>query len=181
MDFPVKHVKGFLSREECRYIIDKYNYGWSRAEVYNKGKSEVSTDRITDQVSIAVHEEPILQRCVGYLVSYNEMFLKLPITEYSSKINLLRYTKGGRFKMHKDRLPSSGNYRMISVSIILSDQYEGGRLYFSDEDTDKKKFRFDLGIGDMVIFPSTLYHQVTEITEGERYSLVAWLSGNEKR
>ena len=31
--------------------------------------------------------------------------------------------------------------------------------------------------GTILVFPSFLYHRVTEVTEGERFSLVGWYEG----
>ena len=54
------------------------------------------------------------------------------------------------------------------------DEYEGGelKLYNSSEPDIIKKER-----GLVVTFPSYTLHEVTPVTKGDRYSLVAWVHG----
>ena len=55
-----------------------------------------------------------------------------------------------------------------------SKDYEGGDLMLMHSNTpniiEKKK-------GYLVAFPSYVLHEVTPVTKGERYSLVAWIHG----
>lgn len=67
-------------------------------------------------------------------------------------------------------------YRKLSITVQLSDEkdYQGGDLQFQivkePMSVTKKK-------GTAIIFPSNLQHRVLPITEGERISLVCWISG----
>ena len=68
-----------------------------------------------------------------------------------------------------------GYDRKISLIIQLSDpdDYEGGEFQFRHLDAPegfKKR-------GSVLTFPSYLEHQVTTVTEGQRYSLVTWVEG----
>ena len=58
----------------------------------------------------------------------------------------------------------------------LNDEYEGGDLIFTDQKDNVVK-RLKLGKGSIVFFPSNFMypHGITPITEGTRYSVVAWL------
>jgi len=77
--------------------------------------------------------------------------------------------------------------RKISVVIPLCDSsdYEGGDLQFYDpilKPTSKMEEgvlvdQRTRGIGNVVIFPSYVYHQVTPILKGERLSIVIWYNG----
>lgn len=93
----------------------------------------------------------------------------------------------GRLQPKEKHIVSDVNYagkiRKISMTCNLTppDQYDGGN------------FRFDLGPhagddriisveqirprGSVVVFPSHVYHQVTPVTRGTRYSLVLWAMG----
>jgi hypothetical protein len=76
-----------------------------------------------------------------------------------------------------------GKVRKLSVTINLSpsNSYEGGMLKFDNGPHSTKRFHVCEEIkeqGSMIIFPSFLYHQVTPITKGTRYSLVIWICGN---
>jgi PKHD-type hydroxylase len=76
-----------------------------------------------------------------------------------------------------------GRIRKLSVTVSLSDPstYKGGNLRF-DLGPHRKTGRYHLCTeirprGSIIVFPSHLYHCVTPVTKGTRYSLVAWNVG----
>jgi len=76
-----------------------------------------------------------------------------------------------------------GKIRKLSVTISLSDPstYKGGNLRFDfGPHAEKQRFYTCKEIrpkGSIIVFPSHLYHQVTPVTLGTRYSLVCWNLG----
>ncbi len=76
-----------------------------------------------------------------------------------------------------------GKIRKLSVTVSLSDpaNYDGGNLKFDfGPHGEKERFYTCEEIrprGSVIIFPSHIYHQVTPVTRGTRYSLVAWNLG----
>ena len=71
-----------------------------------------------------------------------------------------------------------GKIRKISLVVPLSDPrtYKGGNFQFwSGKTLTIKEGRKQ---GSLLFFPSYLWHRVTPITEGIRYSLVAWICGD---
>jgi hypothetical protein len=76
-----------------------------------------------------------------------------------------------------------GKVRKVSVTINLTDtnDYEGGNLKFDfGPHISSERFFECTEIrpqGSMIIFPSFLHHQITPVTKGTRYSLVAWCVG----
>ena len=85
----------------------------------------------------------------------------------------------------RDNLQENGKIRKLSVTCSLSDgsEYTGGELEFNfnDPETDKKKnikkCTEILPRGSIVVFPSFVYHRVTPVKKGTRYSLVIWNLG----
>jgi len=77
-----------------------------------------------------------------------------------------------------------GKVRKLSMTINLNSpgEYEGGNLKFDfGPHASGKRFHECEEIrpqGSIVVFPSYLYHQVTPVTKGTRYSLVLWSLGN---
>ena len=76
-----------------------------------------------------------------------------------------------------------GKVRKISMTVNLNNpqDYEGGNLKF-DLGPHFKGERFKVfddmrTRGSVIIFPSFMYHCVTPVTSGTRYSLVLWLLG----
>jgi len=76
-----------------------------------------------------------------------------------------------------------GKVRKLSMTINLNSpgEYEGGNLKFDfGPHSTGQRFHECEEIrpqGSIIIFPSFLYHQVTPITKGTRYSLVLWVLG----
>ena len=66
--------------------------------------------------------------------------------------------------------------RKLSVTVQLSDPgtYAGGDLQLGAVGQPGPELR---GQGSIIVFPAFVEHRVTPMTSGQRYSLVAWLSG----
>ena len=82
---------------------------------------------------------------------------------------LLRYEAGNKFHNHIDDHPKFP--RVVSLSMFLNDEFDGGELEFKE---------FGLKIkpkaGEIVVFSSGFpyMHQVHPITKGIRYAVVKW-------
>ena len=66
-------------------------------------------------------------------------------------------------------LETDPKHRKLSFTLQLSDpsKYEGCNLNVDDICTSKQ-------IGNTIIFDSGKLHEVTKLTDGERYALVCW-------
>ena len=72
-----------------------------------------------------------------------------------------------------------GNGRKLSMTILLNGNYQGGEFQFAryrkfDCNAHTPDFK---NAGSVIVFPSFIEHQVTPVTKGTRYSLVAWFVG----
>ena len=113
---------------------------------------------------------------------------------WSESIQFTCYKKGHFYTWHHDA--SSGAYkdannlntfnkmRKLSMIINLTDpnEYKGGELQFCFNDKEPGKNKPSLcrevkPRGSVVVFPSFLWHRVTPVTKGVRYSLVCWNLG----
>jgi predicted 2-oxoglutarate/Fe(II)-dependent dioxygenase YbiX len=117
----------------------------------NHRKSEVCNLELTDT------QRDVLVRSLGELKITS-------IPKEKRSINLLRYKKGSFFKEHID-----GKARYKSLVIQLSDpsDYNGGEFVVDGQIMDKEK-------GSVFLFDSQTPHEVKELTDGERYSLIIW-------
>jgi len=75
-----------------------------------------------------------------------------------------------------------GKIRKLSVTIQLNDpsEYDGGNLQFDLGPHREDRYYTCDEIrtqGSVIVFPSHVFHQVTPVTRGVRYSLVAWNLG----
>jgi hypothetical protein len=82
---------------------------------------------------------------------------------------LLRYEHGGMYHNHYDA--SASHPRVVSVSMILNDDFDGGELAF-------KEFGLEISprAGDVIVFSSSFpyMHEVQPVTRGVRYTAVKW-------
>lgn len=77
----------------------------------------------------------------------------------------------GEYKIHVDHIDISP--RVLSISLILNDNYEGGNFsFFEDASYIVKKKK-----GSAVVFPSNFCfpHAVTPVSNGDRHSIITWI------
>ena len=112
--------------------------------------------------------------------------------DWSEEVQFTHYKLNQHYDWHCDshitdvtKNTRNGRIRKLSLVINLSDpsDYTGGVLQFDFNNTSvrgvpphvceamKEK-------GSVVVFPSFIWHKVTPVTSGKRYSLVCWNWGN---
>ena len=117
---------------------------------------------------------------------------------HNEKCQFTRYDKGDFYGWHSDSYSKGyqkkyrndvleGKIRKLSMTVSLSDpkDYEGGDLQFDfrnskDYEFAKQEYHICEEIrakGSIIIFPSFVWHRVTPVTRGTRYSLVNWSCG----
>ena len=90
-------------------------------------------------------------------------------------VDLLKYPEGHYYKPHVDY--SLSTPRNLSIIINLNDDYVGGELYFTSQDTEDIYKIYELKKGDVIIFPSNFLfpHGIMPVVKGTRYSLITWI------
>lgn len=95
----------------------------------------------------------------------------------------LRYRTGDFFVAHQDgntpllRL-ERGRDRAVSIVLFLSDaaSYEGGALVFTGSYEERyRRVAAEAAAGTLVAFRSETTHEVTPVTQGERFTIASWL------
>jgi PKHD-type hydroxylase len=95
---------------------------------------------------------------------------------YIEAIQYSEYKDGGHYTWHPDSKISSanGDIRKLSFSLLLNDDYEGGKLELFVGPTPEE---ISIKRNQMVIFPSHVLHRVTPVLKGQRNALVGWIHG----
>ena len=90
-----------------------------------------------------------------------------------SNIEILKYENSGFYTWHTDHFAECP--RTISCILLLNNDYKGGNLCFRNPD-GSGEWEVEVKPNRLIIWPSNfLYpHTVKPVTEGKRYSVVAW-------
>ena len=109
--------------------------------------------------------------------------------DFSEDIQFTRYEKNQYYGWHtdsweepykEDNPRTNGKIRKLSVTCNLSgnDDYAGGQLEFANTREGKTiKISSPSSKGGITVFPSFIWHRVTPVTKGTRFSLVVWNLG----
>lgn len=92
-------------------------------------------------------------------------------TIHSNVFSIQRYTVGDKFNKHVDvNKTYPNNKRRFNLGILLNSEYKGGDyvLYYENN----KEYIFNKEFGNAVGYDISYFHEVKEITDGERWSLV---------
>lgn len=109
----------------------------------------------------------------------NNYLKEMDLVKYISTITslnqceILKYEKEFHYTFHVDHSKLSD--RTLSSIIFLNNDYKGGQLTFKNT-FDNEEFIVEPSPGKIVIWPSNFLfpHCVKPVTEGIRYSIVAW-------
>ena len=64
------------------------------------------------------------------------------------------------------------------MTLLLNDSFSGGELEIYNPSTHKD-LTIEMDAGKVCIFPSWVMHRVKPVESGTRYSLVAWMNGQQ--
>ena len=181
----------FFDDSTCQEIIEQLVGSASTpATVYGASESGAVDERVR-RTSRLTPSQTTLEFVTRRLLEYKETIeqhFRISLTDCEAP-QFLRYNVGDFFVAHQDgntgmlRLTTDAT-RKISITIFLNAQsneqlggsYRGGSLKFSNYRADKEYREFELPSepGLLVAFRSELTHEVTPVTNGERYSIVNW-------
>jgi len=108
--------------------------------------------------------------------------------DYCEDFQFTKYKKNQHYDFHKDSsindIDQYKKIRKLSLVVCLSDpkEFKGGDFQFQFRNNDDPSIITPApqlkNKGTIIVFPSFLYHRVTPLIKGTRYSLVMWTRGN---
>jgi len=163
-----RYVKNFLTTQEIDQLT---NFCSTKPFDYTPMKSHMDKSEwifnlsVTNSKSFPWDEHEIPKTIAIKLreqldAFFEDVFLIDPI-DYVLKGKVLRYEEGAFFASHRDTYPKSITGRLITFSIGLTDQYQGGELIFNNQEILIKK-------GDCIFFNSGTLHSINHVTQGCR-------------
>ncbi len=165
------------SPTEIQNILDNWKDEWNQEAVLEGDTLSDYSLRKSVVVPLEYSDEKrwLFDRLTSIIAQANTYY-HFDLNGFYEPLQLAQYGVGDFFDWHLDFGTGDSSNRKLSMSIQLSDPdtYEGGDLEFHINNTIVKAPRT---LGSAVIFPSFIRHRVSEITQGERRSIVGWVSG----
>lgn len=186
-------IRGFLDPEVCAAIRSEARSSPSNpAPVYIEGSSEPVHENVRKTTSFHPSEETVFyveQLLLQQVLPLAEHF-NLSLTD-CERPQFLFYRQGGFFIRHQDGNTEQLEFdhlriRKISVVIFLNDSmaepcagnFCGGSLVFYGQpdgsQAEPPAFHLTGETGLLVAFPADTLHEVTPVTDGERFTIISW-------
>jgi hypothetical protein len=155
----LKQAKIF-SEDECDLIISYVDSNYTNWNMKDRNFKSLSIDY--NQTNKWIFEK---------LKHFFETETNIKIVNLKKNIHFHKFTKGDWFGKHND----IRDRRLYGVGVLLNDDFVGGdfKLYNLEEYTLNKT------VGNSYIFDVNIEHEITNILDGERYSLLWFLQNTD--
>ena len=168
--------KGEIPDEMCDCIVNSID-----DTLYKKGTTGNNNKLLARNVNIQfINNTWINALLCGYIRYANSLNFHYNLSDEDKELaQISKYSVGQFYGEHRDFGTNDDSItRKLSLTVQLSDEdsYEGGDLIFytgSDRDQAPR------GRGSVIVFDSRLFHEITPVIKGTRYSLVKWYHGDE--
>ena len=180
----IKLYENIFTPEDCAIILDEYKdcdcwhpakVGSKSTENYNIRNCDIMNLSLSYVINKNMHhrkeiDNMIYEKIGEVIQKYGDKFSLCNVRD-DSGYDLLRYKTGGFYREHVDNAPDL--LRTVAMSINLNDDYVGGEMAFFGN-----KIHVRGGAGSVIVFPANFMypHQILDVTEGTRYSIVTWLT-----
>lgn len=175
--------KKILTKKQCNFLINEYKN--KKQNSITESCYNVNTAKMTTSTFRKIDLTPettsfnIVHKAIGKMIKLWVNKIKKEKTAawnilknratFSHLYRLMCYEKGGWIHPHID----FEDFSYASCTINLNEKYKGGHFYFFN-----KRIKFNLKQGESIIFPNNPFwiHEVSEITEGKRYSVNCFIT-----
>lgn len=169
-------IERAFSPSECDRVValfDKENPVIAGVHADAKLNEGIRKSRVT-WLRFESDREWLFKALWQHIKTVNDERYGFQLSGLYENLQLTLYPPGGHYKWHEDNMEPAFTTRKLSLSVQLSDpdSYEGGELViFPNERPPRTR-------GTIAFFPSFVTHKVEPVKTGERYSLVAWVTGD---
>jgi PKHD-type hydroxylase len=181
-------LENFLNKDQCNQIIKigkknkldkgKIGFGLNSDNEIKGLKNKKIRDSYISWIYPNEETDWLYRNLTDSIISLNNSYFNFQLFGITEGLQFTYYkSPSGHYGKHVDKALNGVN-RKLSVVIQLSDPstYKGGELKLYESD-DVDAYTFSKKQGTLCLFPSYTLHEVTNVTQGERYSLVAWVTG----
>jgi len=163
--------KKILKDEDIEYLVEQsYNHKYGLGSVSKNGVTVEDTSVRSAKVAPLLTPRSITSKFVDLLTRSGEYYC--PETQF------LLYEKGDKYAKHVDAIGENDPRAYTIITLIeKSDNLDGGTLKLWKRGSEPNTWQYrsvELEVGETVIFPSTMVHEVEEVKQGTRKVLVVW-------
>lgn len=177
----------YFSKKEIKEII-KIAKGYEKvgavtgSELEDKKEEEQNLKVRSSTIRWLPYNEEtswIYEKLHTCITEANEAMWGFNWSGWSEDIQYTEYfaSKKGHYDWHQDVGEATMANRKISITLLLSDEHEGGEL----EIWNTGAVNLPKKAGTVVVFPSYMLHRVAPVTKGTRRSVVMWVGGDHYR
>lgn len=162
-------LHNILSEKECTELINfSENKGFEEATVFT-GTTHRLIKGVRNNMRVIIDDQDYAQK-IWEKVS---IFFRKEINGFKAyslneRFRFYKYSKGQRFKMHKDGafVRGIGDTSIYTFIIYLNENYEGGTTDFQERSISIKP-----KTGSALVFSHPLRHEGTVILSGTKYAI----------
>lgn len=176
-DPSIETLAGFLTADECRYLIDRATPMLQPSAVIHPQTGAFVRDpvRVASFASFPfVLEDPVIH-------AINRRIAAATGTTYEQgePLQVLRYGPGEEYKLHSDVLPPGPEQRVLTVLVALSSGFDGGETSFPRLGLSWRGMT-----GEALVFRNTdaagqpdqrVWHAGLPVTRGTKFLLSKWI------
>lgn len=157
--------KKIFTAEECNKILNLIN-------IENKGHSYTNNKGALSFEQYKIEDDSNNSWFMDTFKNFIYESTNHIVNEIKIDVQILKYNVNDSFPKHTDIDESKKNSqtRLFTIGILLNEEFEDGDLIVYDE--NQKKY-LKKETGNCYIFDAILPHEVTKITKGIRYVLIA--------
>jgi PKHD-type hydroxylase len=165
--------------------------GYKEAGVLGKDLEPEKAKAEERSTSVAFSSDKFLYDVFGpYVNSANEQAGWNYDLDWFEAVQIARYRKDQHYSWHTDGQSDHfgcyqdgenrhGKVRKLSCVALLSNGYVGGDLELAvqKQEEENEILSPGMGVGDVIVFPSWVFHRSTPIIKGTKYSISMWCLG----
>lgn len=172
----IEEVKDYFYEKRRYEVEDEYGRdGWSYEPLKYLGLYKNGEEQHYKNIDSRVLPLlKVLTRCEDYFLENYE--IKWQFSYKRGFLNCME--KGASLSSHSDDEDIYGGKvaEEVHYSALLFltgfDEYEGGKVFFWDRETDQDVAKLKPDVGDLVVFKGSTMHGVEEVVSGERMNYV---------
>ena len=185
-----KNVLSEKDRNKIKRIAKKVGYGKATIMSFEDNIVKDHDSKVRDTDVSFSSDQFLYDTLCPFVVSANESSGWKYDLDWFEPVQIAKYKKNQHYSWHTDGqcdhfavYPEGdnikGKIRKISLVACLSNGYVGGDLELAvqKQEEENEILYPEMGVGDVIVFPSYIYHRSTPITKGIKHSASMWCLG----